>query len=220
MEWAAVAHAVLEPSTSRRISGATTYGQANIGMPGDSAAFNFGGAGAVNGGYNAADETTATGGTGGSTGSLNSQSAGAFSFSVSVGAEDFHLRAGSNAIGAADGLGLGSGVYTTDPDGYDVDAAGDPCDMAADQRPVSASTNAVTVGTSSRDVATWNAWVAQMPAHLVGAGTIEEGQCYADGVSTSISRASAPRSSQTPTSTCICTLQAARRTAVWKAAAS
>jgi hypothetical protein len=121
---------------------------------------------------NLSSDTTASG-----TGSLISKtSANQYVSSVS-GAEDLHLKAGADAIGAGTDLGTTDGV-NIDINGLDRDAATSIVwDMGAHQYRVTTS-----IGTTARDYTTITLWEAAIGGTAGGAGSDVVGEMYNDSV--------------------------------------
>ena len=126
---------------------------------------------------NLSSDSTASG-----TGSLVNKSATNQFISIVAGAEDLHLKSGSDAIGSGADLGTSIEGVQYDIDGVDRDARGLTWDIGADQAP---GIVAKSIGTSSRDYSTIQAWEADLDdAGLYQSGDDSVGECYNDSTFT------------------------------------
>jgi hypothetical protein len=122
--------------------------------------------------YNLSSDATASG-----TGSLTNKTSANQFVSTVGGSEDLHLKAGSDAIGAATDLAATPDGVQYDINGSNRNAVGATVwDIGAHQYASTAS-----IGTSSRDYSTITLWEADLDdGTIYGAGANAVGECYND----------------------------------------
>ena len=121
---------------------------------------------------NLSSDSTASG-----TGSLVNKSATNQFISIVAGAEDLHLKSGSDAIGAGADLGTSIEGVQYDIDGVDRDARGLAWDIGADQ---AVATVVKTIGSASRDYSTFVAWEADLDSDIYQTDDDAVGEVYND----------------------------------------